>query len=63
MGMSLQDENVTAFIAGLRTPGERSYARAQWQFLQGEGCQPDHRQHGVKDQDAQQVRIGLAGMK
>ena len=47
----------------LRTPGERSYAAAQWRFLHGEGAQPDHRRLGVSDKDAQQIRIRLAGMK
>ena len=46
----------------LRTPGERSYAAAQWRFLNGGGGQPDHRQHGISDKDAQAVRIKLAGL-
>ena len=63
MAMSFQDENVVALTVRLRTPGERSYAAAQWRFLHGEGVQPDHRQHEVSDRDAQQIRIRLAGMK
>jgi hypothetical protein len=43
--MTFQDENVVALTVRLRTPGERSYAAAQWRFLHGEGGQPDHRQH------------------
>jgi hypothetical protein len=61
--MTFQDENVVALTVRLRTPGERSYAAAQWRFLHGEGVQPDHRQHDVSDRDAQQIRIRLAGMK
>jgi hypothetical protein len=40
--MTFQDENVVAVTVRLRTPGERSYAAAQWRFLHGEGVQPDH---------------------
>ena len=63
MSLSLQDEDVVAFTERLTTPGEKSYAAAQWRFLNGEGVQPDHRQHEVSDRDAQQIRIRLAGMK
>jgi hypothetical protein len=61
--MTFQDENVVALSVRLRTPGERSYAAAQWRFLHDEGGQPDHQQHGVSDRDAQQIRIRLAGIK
>jgi hypothetical protein len=59
--MTFQNENVVALTVRLRTPGERSYAAAQWRFLHGEGAQPDHRQLGVPDKDAQAIRIRLAG--
>ena len=61
--MTFQDENVVVLTVQLRTPGERSYAAAQWRFLNGGGVQPDHQQHGVSDRDAQQIQIQLAGMK
>ena len=32
-GVSMQDENVVAYIAKLRAPGERSYAQRQWGYL------------------------------
>src|SRR6476620_2594963 len=31
--MTIQDENVVVLTVRLRTPGERSYAAAQWRFL------------------------------
>jgi len=61
--MTFRDENVVALTVRLRTPGERSYAAAQWQFLHGEGAPPDHRQHDISDKDAQSIRIRLAGIK
>ena len=33
--MTLQDEHVVAFIAKLRTPGERKYAQRQWRERRG----------------------------
>ena len=62
-GMTLQDEHVVAFIAKLRTPGERRYAQRQWRYVKGQNSQPDHRTFGVSDTDAQKIRIHLAGMK
>ena len=62
-GMTLQDEHVVAFIAKLRTPGERKYAQRQWRYLKGQNSQPDHRTFGVSDMDAHRIRIHLAGMK
>ena len=63
MGMKFPDENVVAYIAKLRTPGERLNADRQWRFLQGECGQPDHRQYGVQDQDAQEIRVRPAALK
>jgi hypothetical protein len=62
-GMTWQDEHVVAYIAKLRTPVERSYAQRQWQYLRGKNNQPDHRQYGVQDGDAQEIRIRLAALR
>ena len=60
--MTLQDENVVAFIANW-TPGEKRYAERQWGYVKGQNSQPDHRTFGVSDTAAQKIRIHLAGMK
>ena len=54
---------MVAFIAKLRTPGERKYAQRQWRYLKGQNSQPDHQTFGVSDADAHRIRIHLAGMK
>jgi hypothetical protein len=61
-GMTFQDENVVALLARLRTPGQKSYATAYWDFLTKLGPLPSARQHGISDKDAQAVRIKLAGL-
>jgi hypothetical protein len=63
MAMSFQDENVVALIARLRTPGQKSYAAAYWDYLTKLGPLPSARQLGISDRDAQEIRIWLAGMK
>jgi hypothetical protein len=63
MSMTFQDENVVAFIAGLKTSGQKSYAAAYWDFLTKHGPLPSARQLGISDRDSQQIRIRLAGMK
>jgi hypothetical protein len=62
-GLIITIEHVVAFIAKLRTPGERRYAERQWRYVKGQNSQPDHRTFGVSDTDAQKIRIHLAGMK
>ena len=55
--VSFTDEALEAYFNSLGK-SEEAYARNYWRFLQG--VQPDHKQHGIRDRDAQQIRIRLA---
>ena len=47
MGASFSDEVVTAFIAGLKRPVERDYAKAYWRYLKTQMAQPSPERYGV----------------
>jgi len=58
------NEYVEAWINGLRTPGERAYARSQWAFLQELGPRPDPKDYGdLTANAAEAVRVKLASMR
>ena len=58
--MTFADDVLESYFRRLRV-GKETYARAQWAFLHGEGPQPDHKQLGVSDKDAQRIQIRLCG--
>jgi len=55
------NEYVESYLQSLKTA--EAYAREYWLFLHGEGKAPDPRKHALSDEDAQAVRLKLAGMK
>jgi hypothetical protein len=58
--MSFGDEVVESWVQRL-DQRKQDYARAYWRFLHGEGAQPNPRQHGVSEYEAQAIRVKLAG--
>jgi hypothetical protein len=63
MGMSFSEDVVVAFIAGLKRPAERDYAKAYWRYLKTQMAQPSPDRYGVTAAEAQAIRIRLAGAK
>jgi len=54
------NELVLAYVERLKTPAMRVYAKAQWDFLNGEATRPDPLAYGVLAGDAQTIRVKLA---
>ena len=56
----MANEFVEAFFKRLRPAILQDYARAQWAHINGSGPQPDYRNYGIGEREAQAVRIRLA---
>ena len=61
--MSFSEDVVVAFIAGLKRPAERDYAKAYWRHLRTQMTQPSPKQYGVTAAEAEAIRIKLASLK
>jgi len=59
--MNLIDETVKAYFNGLKKLDQKAYARAYWEFLQGNTAEPEKGE--LTDTEALAVRIKLAGIR
>ena len=59
--MRLIDETLESYFNGLKKLDQKAYARAYWEFLQGNAAEPE--KGDLTDTEALAVRIKLAGLK